>query len=126
MKYAARMGKRIDTVPKSVLDRLGAYAWPGNVRELANVLERSVIVSRGSSLELGEWVSLQLEPIPVSRESSSRELSRERIIEALEETGWRVSGPQGAAHLLGLKATTLEARMKRLGITRPNSRSQSS
>jgi PAS domain S-box-containing protein len=126
MKYAARMGKRIDTVPKSVLDRLGTYAWPGNVRELANVLERSVIVSRGSSLELGEWVSLQLEPIPVSRESSSRELSRERIIEALEETGWRVSGPQGAAHLLGLKATTLEARMKRLGITRPNSRSQSS
>jgi transcriptional regulator with GAF, ATPase, and Fis domain len=126
MKYAAKMGKRIDTVPKSVLDRLGAYAWPGNVRELANVLERSVIISRGSSLELGEWVTLQLEPIPVSRESGSRELSRERIIEALEETGWRVSGPQGAAHLLGLKATTLEARMKRLGITRPSTRSQSS
>jgi transcriptional regulator with GAF, ATPase, and Fis domain len=126
MKYAAKMGKRIDTVPKSVLDRLGAYAWPGNVRELANVLERSVIISRGSSLELGEWVTLQLEPIPVSRESSSRELSRERIIEALDETGWRVSGPRGAAHLLGLKATTLEARMKRLGITRPNTRSQSS
>ncbi len=57
MKYSARMGKRIDTIPKSVLETLGAYAWPGNVRELANVLERSVIVSRGISLELGEWMA---------------------------------------------------------------------
>jgi formate hydrogenlyase transcriptional activator len=126
MKYTAKTGKRIDTVPKSVLDRLGSYAWPGNVRELANVLERSVIVSRGSSLELGDWVTLPVEPIQMRRESGGRELSRERIIEALEVTGWRVSGPRGAAHLLGLKATTLEARMKRLGISRPSSRSQSS
>jgi formate hydrogenlyase transcriptional activator len=126
MKYTAKTGKRIDTVPKSVLDRLGSYAWPGNVRELANVLERSVIVSRGSSLELGDWVTLPVEPIQMRRESGGRELSREQIIEALEVTGWRVSGPRGAAHLLGLKATTLEARMKRLGISRPSSRSQSS
>jgi transcriptional regulator with GAF, ATPase, and Fis domain len=119
------MGKRIDTVPKSVLDTLGGYAWPGNVRELANVLERSVIISRGTTLELGDWVTLPVEPIPVRREPALQELTRERIVEALEETGWRVSGPRGAAHLLGLKATTLEARMKRLGITRPGARSQS-
>jgi PAS domain S-box-containing protein len=125
MKYAAKMGKRIDTVPKSALDTLGGYAWPGNVRELANVLERSVIISRGTTLELGDWVTLPVEPIPVRRAPALQELTRERIIEALEETGWRVSGPRGAAHLLGLKATTLEARMKRLGITRPGARSQS-
>jgi PAS domain S-box-containing protein len=126
MKYSSKMGKRIDTVPKSALDSLGAYAWPGNVRELANVLERSVIISRGTTLELGEWVTLPVEPIPVRRDPTLQELTRQRIIEALEETGWRVSGPRGAAQLLGLKATTLEARMKRLGITRPTTRSQSS
>jgi PAS domain S-box-containing protein len=126
MKYASKMGKRIDTVPKSALDTLGAYAWPGNVRELANVLERSVIISRGTTLELGEWVTLPVEPIPVRRDPTLQELTRQRIIEALEETGWRVSGPRGAAQLLGLKPTTLEARMKRLGITRPTTSSQSS
>jgi transcriptional regulator with GAF, ATPase, and Fis domain len=119
------MGKRIDTVPKSVLDTLGAYTWPGNVRELANVLERSVIISRGTTLELGEWVTLAVEPIPVRREPVFEELTRQRILDALEDTGWRVSGPKGAAQRLGLKATTLEARMKRLGITRPNAKSQS-
>jgi formate hydrogenlyase transcriptional activator len=126
MKYASKMGKRIDTVPKSVLDTLGAYAWPGNVRELANVLERSVIISRGTTLELGEWVAPPAEPSPVRRDPSLQELTRQRIIEALEQTGWRVSGARGAAQLLGLKATTLEARMKRLGISRPTARSQSS
>jgi PAS domain S-box-containing protein len=126
MKYASKMGKRIDTVPKSALDTLGSYAWPGNVRELANVLERSVIISRGTTLELGEWVTLPVQPIPVPRDSTSEDLTRHRIIEALEETGWRVSGPRGAAQLLGLKPTTLEARMKRLGITRPSTKSQSS
>ncbi len=119
MKYAARMGKRIETVPKSVLDTLGSYGWPGNVRELANVLERSVIISRGTTLELDDWVTLPVDPMPVRREGAPQELSRQRIIEALEETGWRVSGPRGAAQMLGLKPTTLEARMKRLGITRP-------
>ena len=126
MKYASKMGKRIDTVPKSALDTLGSYAWPGNVRELANVLERSVIISRGTTLELGEWITLPVEPIPVRRDPTLHELTRQRIIEALEETGWRVSGPRGAAQLLGLKPTTLEARMKRLGITRPSADSQSS
>jgi transcriptional regulator with GAF, ATPase, and Fis domain len=131
MKHAARMGKRIDTIPKPALDALGAYAWPGNVRELANVLERSVIVSRGTSLELGEWVAmpaaLTAEPVPAPpAEPTASALTRERILEVLEDTGWRVSGPQGAARVLGLKPTTLEARMKRLGITRPSARSQPS
>ena len=126
MKHAARMGKRIETIPKPALDALSAYAWPGNVRELANVLERSVIVSRGTSLELGEWVAMPSEPVAPAAEPVAGAPSRERIIEVLEETGWRVSGPQGAARLLGLKPTTLEARMKRLGIVRPSAKSQPS
>jgi PAS domain S-box-containing protein len=126
MKYASKMGKRIETVPKSALDTLGSYAWPGNVRELANVLERSVIISRGTTLELGDWVTLPIEPIPVRRDRTLQDMTRQRIVEALEETGWRVSGPRGAAELLGLKATTLEARMKRLGIARPSTGSQTS
>ena len=125
MKYSARMGKRIDTIPKSVLETLGAYAWPGNVRELANVLERSVIVSRGISLELGEWMAAATAP-RLAPTLGSAGLTREQILEALEETGWRVSGPRGAAQRLGLKPTTLEARMKRLGITRPSARSHPS
>ncbi len=126
MKYASKMGKRIDTVPKSALDTLAGYAWPGNIRELANILERSVIISQGTTLELGEWIALPEDPIPVQRGDTLQELTRQRIVEALEETGWRVSGPRGAAQLLGLKPTTLEARMKRLGISRPGARSQSS
>jgi len=126
MKYTAKTGKRIDTVPKSVLDSLGAYPWPGNVRELANVLERSVIISRGNSLELGEWAAVPVESAAITSDTGARDLSRERIIEVLERTGWRVSGPRGAAHALGLKPTTLEARMKRLGITRPSTTSQPS
>jgi PAS domain S-box-containing protein len=126
MKYAAKMGKRIETIPKAVLDTLGGYAWPGNVRELANVLERSVIISRGASLELGEWVAVPMEqPVPAPREPVAGPLTRERILEVLRESGWRVSGARGAAQRLGMKPTTLEARMKRLGITRPSAGSQS-
>jgi formate hydrogenlyase transcriptional activator len=109
-----------------VLDTLSSYAWPGNVRELANVLERSVIISRGTTLELGDWVTLPVDPIPVRRDAAPEDADRQRILEALERTGWRVSGPRGAAQLLGLKPTTLEARMKRLGIARPGAGSQSS
>ena len=120
MKHAAKLGKRIETVPKQALDTLTAYPWPGNVRELANVLERSVIVSRGTTLELGDWIAPSLAPEPRPRaDQIPQELTRKRIIEALEQAGWRVSGPRGAARVLGLKATTLESRMKRLGITRP-------
>jgi transcriptional regulator with GAF, ATPase, and Fis domain len=124
MKYAAKMGKRIETIPKPALDTLSAYAWPGNVRELANILERSVIITNGTTLELGEWITQRPAPALVAHPVPS-ELSQQRILEALEETGWRVSGPSGAARLLGLKATTLEARMKKLGIVRPGARSQS-
>ncbi len=139
LKYAAKLGKRIEAVPRRVLDGLSAYAWPGNVRELANVIERSVILSRGSALELEGLLPAEAMQTQAARSSAAagaraaawagagagagaptlEELERRHIIEVMEQTGWRVSGPKGAALLLGLKPTTLEARMKKLGVRRP-------
>ncbi len=122
LKYAAKLGKRIEAVPRGVLDRLAGYSWPGNIRELANVIERAVILSRGSALELEGLLPTDVAP-PAARPARSaptlEELERRHIVEVLEQTGWRVSGPRGAAVLLGLKPTTLEARMKKLGLRRP-------
>jgi predicted ATPase/transcriptional regulator with GAF, ATPase, and Fis domain len=132
LKYATRFGRTIETIPASTLAALSAYEWPGNIRELGNVIERSVIVSRGSALELGDWIAPQAAngghsgtpaTSPGSAESGAgrtlEETERSRILEVLEQTKWRVSGPKGAALRLGLKPTTLESRMKRLGIKRP-------
>ena len=121
LKYATRMGKPIANIPKQALDALTAYDWPGNIRELANILERSVIVSRGSTLELGDWLAPAARPAAPSPETRTLEdAERAHILEALEKTKWRVSGPSGAAVRLGLKPTTLESRMKKLGIARPS------
>lgn len=124
-KYATKLGRRIESIPKSALEVLAGYSWPGNIRELANILERSVIVSRGTTLELGEWITqaeADQEGSP-ALDHALDQVTRKRIIEALDLTGWRVSGPRGAARLLGLKPTTLEARMRRLDIRRPTRQS---
>jgi transcriptional regulator with GAF, ATPase, and Fis domain len=123
LRHAAKLGKRIENVPRPVLDALRAYDWPGNVRELANVIERLVIVSRGSSLELGDWAAgLDAANDRAATAVPLKETERQAILRALEKTGWVVSGRNGAAQLLGLKSTTLEARMKKLGIERPRVR----
>jgi len=122
--YAARLGKRVDVIPPSVLDQLCRFAWPGNIRELANVIERSVIVSQGSALQLAEWATgahLPVAPAGQTVASTAQliEVERQHILVTLERSRWKVSGPGGAAEALGLKPTTLEARMKKLGIARP-------
>jgi transcriptional regulator with GAF, ATPase, and Fis domain len=120
-KYSAKLGKRIERIPQAALDALTAYDWPGNIRELGNIIERSVIVSKGTTLELAEWTPARQHTSGVVSEPGRalEEVERAHISAVLESTGWRVSGPRGAARVLGLKPTTLEARMKRLGITRP-------
>ncbi|HXI21710.1 MAG TPA: sigma-54 dependent transcriptional regulator, partial [Gemmatimonadales bacterium] len=122
-RYAARMGKRIDTIPQALLDRLVAYPWPGNIRELANLLERAVIVTPGRTLQLPEWATGQHAPIAAAPRAvdprALLEVERDHILRTLERTGWKVSGAGGAAEALGLKPTTLEARMKKLGVVRP-------
>ncbi len=117
-KYGAKMGKRIETIPHAAIEALKTYPWPGNVRELENVIERAVILTQGSQLELGDWLP-KTSAAPVGQSVPTlEELERAHILGVLERTGWRVSGEKGAANLLGLKPTTLEARMKKLGITR--------
>ncbi|MCP5109367.1 MAG: sigma-54-dependent Fis family transcriptional regulator, partial [bacterium] len=115
-KFGARIGKRIDTVPEQVMEALQAYDWPGNVRELENVIERTVILSRGSRLDLGDWRPKAGVAPGASGFATLEENERMHILEALEQTDWQVGGEQGAAALLGIKRTTLLARMKRLEI----------
>ena len=95
-----------------------AYNWPGNIRELENIVERAVIISRGKQLELGDWLTEKKSITTASHAVSLEDVERMHIIEVLEMTGWRVSGEKGAAKILGLKPTTLEARMNKLGIKR--------
>ncbi|MCE5270109.1 sigma 54-interacting transcriptional regulator [bacterium] len=118
-KYSAQAGKKINFISPNLIDNLQSYDWPGNVRELENVIERAVIVSRRNKLELAE--SLQKETQPRDRDSRTptlEELEREHIVKVLKTTGWRIRGKSGAAEILGLKPTTLESRMDKLGIRR--------
>jgi len=116
-KYGPKAGKTIEVVPQAVINSLQDYDWPGNVRELENMIERAVIVSTGKELAWGDWLSQARDVSVVT--PTLEELERKHIVDVLTQTHWRVSGDQGAAKILGLKRTTLESRMKRLGIERP-------
>lgn len=116
-RYASKYAKRIDTVPERMVTALQDYDWPGNVRELQHVIERAVILTQGHQLAFDEGF-LQTKTEPSSNVITLEEVERNHICKVLEETGWRVSGKFGAAEMLGLKPTTLESRMKKLGITR--------
>jgi DNA-binding NtrC family response regulator len=125
-KYARRLHKRIGTIPAQVMAGLMAYHWPGNVRELEHFIERSVILSR--DLELQPPLAALPSHMPSSAVSSAahhavtlRDAEREHILRTLEETRWVMGGSAGAAARLGLKRTTLQALVKRLGIDRPRS-----
>src|SRR5262249_26284379 len=117
-KYAAKLGKQITSVPQSTLQILQSYPWPGNVRELENLIERAVILAQGVQLEIADLLSRSSSTAAVAQIATLEEREREHILQVLEMTGWRVSGERGAANLLGPKRTTLEARMKKLGIAR--------
>jgi formate hydrogenlyase transcriptional activator len=120
-KHTERMGRNIDTLPTSVMEALTNYDWPGNIRELQNVLERSVILSNGSALEvpMSELIGKEA-PLALHRRSSteSQTPERARILKALEEARGTVGGPDGAAARLGLKRTTLQSRMRKYNIAR--------
>ncbi|HYN08311.1 MAG TPA: sigma 54-interacting transcriptional regulator [Vicinamibacterales bacterium] len=125
-KFARRMSKPIVTISAETMTALSEYYWPGNIRELENFIERAVILSRGSSLdaplsELKQRSVVAMEPASdVSRPLSTLEdAEREHIRRALQEANWLVGGPSGAAARLGMKRTTLQSKMARLGIQRP-------
>lgn len=127
-RFARRMKKPLESIPAKTYTALTRYHWPGNVRELENVIERAVILSQGSELEVPDFdvpVAPEL-PTPAvskieppSRSASTLEsVEREHILQVLEETKWLVAGPFGAAAKLGMKRSTLQAKMRKLGISR--------
>ncbi|MGI9568687.1 MAG: sigma 54-interacting transcriptional regulator, partial [Desulfobulbia bacterium] len=112
-KYSAKVGKTIERVPQNVMNILKSYSWPGNVRELENIIERAVIITRGAELELGQWFPSNQNETSDSHIPTLEELEKDHIKKVLQLTSWRVSGKGGSAEKLGLKPTTLEARMKK-------------
>ena len=120
-KHGRRQGKVVDEIPRRDLESLAGLAWPGNVRELENLVERAVILSTGRRLEIGPLLAEVEARSAGAAPASLDEAQRRHILKALERTGWKVSGPGGAAEMLEVKPTTLESRMKKLGIERPGS-----
>jgi transcriptional regulator with GAF, ATPase, and Fis domain len=112
------MGRPIERIADESMAALEAYPWPGNVRELRNVIERAMILARDSTLHisLGRTPARALAgPTP----GTLNDAERAHILRALEQSGWRVRGAGGAAERLGLKPTTLDSRIQKLGLRRP-------
>jgi len=114
-EFALSFGKGIESIDKHSMDALRRYNWPGNVREVRNVVERAVILANGPRLCINLPSVSPNDAEPSLRHSDAE---REHVRSVLEMTGWRVRGKAGAAEILDLKPTTLEAKMARLGITR--------
>ena len=114
-EFQKRMGKEIETISKKSMETLQSYSWPGNVRELRNVIEHAMILSKGKTLDVHV-------PKRASSETGAtgnlEDMERRHMVAVLEKTGWRIAGKGGAAEVLGLKRTTLQAKMKKLGIKR--------
>jgi formate hydrogenlyase transcriptional activator len=137
-KFSRRLNKSVAFVPADAMDALAGYSWPGNVRELENFIERAVLLSPGKELRVpiselkpvaiaadassdssSSSVSLTSSTSPSSSISTLEDAERQHILRALRQTEWRIAGSKGAAVLLGMKRTTLQARMRKLGIRRP-------
>jgi formate hydrogenlyase transcriptional activator len=129
-KFSRRMNKTVLYVPAEAMDALVSYAWPGNIRELENLIERAVLLSPAKDLRvpLSELRNAQApqaaeQAAPASLATASistlEEMERQHILRALRQTEWRIAGTRGAANILGMKRTTLQARMRKLGIRRP-------
>ncbi len=124
-QFSRRSGKRIESIPTETMDTLVRYPWPGNIRELQNVIERAVIISKGPVLKVPvaeldaatpAVSEKQAEPAGESLRDELDTRERRRILEALEQSNWVVAGPRGAAMRLGMKRSTLQFRMRKLGI----------
>jgi formate hydrogenlyase transcriptional activator len=120
-----KLGKTITKIPSESMNALTSYDWPGNVRELRNIIERAMILSPTSVLELGDWFpgspssTSNTSQIKKANGETLDEVQRAYILEVLQACDWKIHGENGAAERLGLKRTTLQSRMKKLGIERP-------
>jgi transcriptional regulator with GAF, ATPase, and Fis domain len=124
--FTRRMGKQVDSIPPETMAAFQWHSWPGNIRELQNLVERAVILSQDSVLpnplpkkRMGPFILNVDRPQSFQSWRALEDSDRAPIVETLERVGWVVGGPRGAAAKLGLKRTTLLAKMRRLGISRP-------
>jgi formate hydrogenlyase transcriptional activator len=131
-RFAREFGKPIERIDPAALQRLLAYPWPGNVRELSNVIERAVVLTRGPLLDVAPEllpegaaapdVPTSADPAPSHAPAEKlEELERRHILQTLEKADWVIEGARGAAAALGMNASTLRSRMKKLGVRRPAS-----
>jgi len=120
-QFARRMKKTIEVIPAATMQALTRYDWPGNIRELQNLVERAVILSPGTTLTVPTEALTPRGPVAASRGAAEtlEENDRRHIIGALDASGWVIAGPTGAAARLGMKRSTLQFRMRKLGIERP-------
>jgi transcriptional regulator with GAF, ATPase, and Fis domain len=116
-EFGKNFSKTIERIPKKNMDALQSYAWPGNIRELRNVIERAMILTKGSTL-LVDLPEIAASVAASAPRQTLAEVERAYILSVMEKSHWRVRGKDGAAEILGLKPTTLEARMKKLEIAR--------
>jgi transcriptional regulator with GAF, ATPase, and Fis domain len=116
-EFGRHLGKVIENVPRQAMEALRAHAWPGNVRELRNVIERSMILTDGPTLRVALPTGIEA-PRALEPARTMEEVERRHILDVLGQTRWRISGASGAARILDIKPTTLEYRMKKLGIVR--------
>jgi transcriptional regulator with GAF, ATPase, and Fis domain len=124
--YSQRMGKPIRKIPPETLEAFSMYSWPGNVRELQNLIERAVIMSNDGVLP-NPLPAVDNNPVTLSpKQGTLTDSTRAVILQTLHAAGWVIGGPNGAAATLGLKRTTLIAKMKKLGISRPDPMSYAS
>jgi transcriptional regulator with GAF, ATPase, and Fis domain len=122
-RLSAKHQRRVGMVPRPVLDSLVAHDWPGNIRELENVIERAIIAMQGSTLQLLEALTPEVSDGPPGAATNLMiDVERAHILRMLHASAWRVEGPRGAAVALGLKASTLRSRMRKLGVRRAQGR----
>lgn len=115
-KTSQKLNKEIHTVPQLAIKKLYEYDWPGNIRELENIVERAVILSTKGTFEVGDWMFQSEKVKNDTGIKTLEEVEKEHIERVLQHTGWRIRGDNGASNILGLKPTTLESRMQKLGI----------
>ncbi len=116
-QFEKKMGKRIERIRQKDMEKMVRYPWPGNVRELKNVVEHAMILNSGKMLDLSPP---QIASSPADENLTHSDAERENIIRVLRKCGWRIAGQNGAAEKLGLKRSTLQSKMKKLGIRRPS------
>jgi formate hydrogenlyase transcriptional activator len=121
--FTARYGKSFDKIPQEVMERLVRHHWPGNIRELENIIQRSVISSQGPKFHLSPLEIPQPRGGQADTFSTLEENERRHILEALERSGWKIHGAEGAADILKIHPSTLSSRMKKLGIRKQPKRS---